>query len=78
MKLYSSMRTLQVTNNAKGQEHEITLKLNSDFNRLKRTSHILLMCFFFCFLNYYVRRSVLFKIHAANIEALKFFVCFCR
>ena len=25
---------------------------------------------------YYVRRSVLFKIHADNIEALKF--CFCR
>ena len=25
---------------------------------------------------YYVRRSVLFKIHAANIEALKFFVLF--
>ena len=25
---------------------------------------------------YYVRRSVLFKIHAANIEASKFFVLF--
>ena len=49
---------------------EITL--NSDFNRLKNTSHILLMHFLFF---YYVRRSVLFKIHAANIEAL---FCFCR
>ena len=34
-------------------------------------SHILLMCRVF----YYVRGSVLFKIHAANIEASKFF-CF--
>ena len=76
MKLYSSMRTLPVTNNAKGQEHEITLKFNSDFNRLKRTSHILLMCFFVFV--YYVRRNVLFEIHAANIEGSKFFVCFCR
>ena len=36
------------------------------------TSHKLLMCRV-CF--YYVRRSVLFKLHAANIEASKF-VCF--
>ena len=44
---------------------------NSDFNRLKLTSHILLMCF--CvFFNYYVRSSVQLKIHAANIEASKF------
>ena len=48
---------------------EITLKLY--FNRLKNTSHILLMFFY-----YYVRRSVLFKIHAANIEASKIFVLF--
>ena len=48
---------------------EITL--NSDFNRLKNTSHILLMRFLFF---YNVRRSVLFKIHAANIEATKFLV----
>ena len=48
---------------------EITLKLG-----LKHTSHnILLMRFLFFY--YYVRRSVLFKIHAANIEASKFFVC---
>ena len=49
---------------------EITLKL-----RLQSTEeyfHILLMHFLFF---YYVRRSVLFKIHAANIEAL---FCFCR
>ena len=51
---------------------EITLKLG--LQRLKHTSHILLMR---CFFNYYyVRRSVLFKIHAANIEASKFFVLF--
>ena len=31
---------------------------------------------FIVFLNYYVRRSVLFKIHAANIEASKLFVLF--
>ena len=60
MKFYSSMRTLLVTNNAKGQQQEITLKL-----RL----HILLMC---CFFYYYVRRSVLFKIHAANIDVFYF------
>ena len=38
---------------------------------MKNTSHILLMRFLFF---YYVRRSVLFKIYAANIEASKFFV----
>ena len=48
---------------------EITLKLG-----LKHTSHILLMRFLFFY--YYVRRSVLFKIHAANIEASKIFVLF--
>ena len=31
---------------------------------------------FFCFFYYYVRRSVLFKMHAASIEASKFFVLF--
>ena len=31
---------------------------------------------FFVVFYYYVRRSVLFKIHAANIEASKFFVLF--
>ena len=49
---------------------EITLKLG-----LKHTSHILLLMHFL-FFYYYVRRSVLFKIHAANIEASKFFVLF--
>ena len=43
---------------------EITLKLG-----LQSTEEYFLYCFF-----YYVRRSVLFKIHAANIEATKFFV----
>ena len=50
---------------------EITLKLGL---QLKNTSHILLMHFLFFY--YYVRRSVLFKIHAANIQASKFFVLF--
>ena len=48
---------------------EITLKL-----RLQSTEeyfpYIALRFLFF----YYVRRSVLFKIHAANMEASKFFV----
>ena len=52
---------------------EITLKLGLE--RLKHTSHILLMQYFFKFY-YYVGRSVLVKIHAANIEASKFFVLF--
>ena len=52
---------------------EITLKLG--LQRLKHTSHILLIRCFFVFY-YYVRRSVLFKSHAANIEASKFFVLF--
>ena len=65
MKLYSSMRTLPVTNNAKGQQREITL----NFNRLNRT--------------YFPIIALLWKkecpiFHAANIEASKFFVCFCR
>ena len=50
---------------------EITLKLG-----LQSTEayfpYILFMRFLFFY--YYVRRSVLFKIHAANIEASKFFV----
>ena len=53
---------------------EITLKLG-----LQSTEayfpYILFMRFLF-FKNYYVRRSVQFKIHAANIEASKFFVLF--
>ena len=52
---------------------EITLKLG-----LQSTEayfpYILFMRFLFFY--YYVRRSVLFKIHAANIEASKFFVLF--
>ena len=56
MKLYSSMRTLPVTNNAKGQQREITLKLG-----LQQSTEA-----YFPYIAY-----------AANIEASKFFVCFC-
>ena len=51
-------------NNTKCKQREITLKLG-----LQHTSQILLMCFY-----YDVRRSVLFKIHAAIIEISKFVV----
>ena len=46
---------------------EITLKLG--------LLPIIILFMHFLFF-YYVRRSVLFKIHAANIEASKFFVLF--
>ena len=51
---------------------EITLKLG-----LQSTEEYLpyIVYGFFVFF-YYVRRSVLFKIYAANIEASKFFVLF--
>ena len=49
---------------------EITLKLG-DFNRLKNTSHILLMHFLFF---YYVRRSVLFKKFMLLILKLRSFL----
>ena len=50
---------------------EITLKLG-----LQSTEEYFPYCLWvFCFF-YYIRRSVLFKIHAANIEASKFFVLF--
>ena len=68
MKLYSSMRTLPVTNNAKGQQREITLKLG-----LQSTEACFPYIAYVFF--YYVRSSVQLKIHAANIEASKF-VCF--
>ena len=52
---------------------EISLKLG-----LQSTEayfpYIAYACFFCFVFYYYVRRSVLFKIHAANIEASKFFV----
>ena len=48
---------------------EITLKL-----RLQSTEEY--FPYIAMFFYYYVRRSVLFKIHAANIEASKFFVLF--
>ena len=73
MKLYSSMRILPVTNNAKGQQREITLKLMHQSKEVY-FSYIAYVCFIF----YYERRSVLFKIQAANIESSKKFVCFCR
>ena len=64
MKLYSSMRTLPVTNNAKGQQREITLKF-----RLQSTEAYFpyIACDFF-----YVRSSVQLKMHAAIIEAFVF------
>ena len=72
MKLYSSMRTLPATNNAQGQQCEITLKLG--LQSTEAYFQYILMCFF-CFFYYYVRSSVQLKIYAANIEATKF-VCF--
>ena len=51
---------------------EITLKL-----RLQWTEEYFpYIAYAFLYFYYYVRRSVLFKIHAANIEASKFFVLF--
>ena len=71
MKLYSSMRTLPVTNNAKGQQREITLKLGIQSTEAYFPYIIVLCCCFY----YYVLSSVQLKIHATNIEASKF-VCF--
>ena len=51
---------------------EITLKLG--LQSTEEYFPYIAYAFFVCF--YYVRRSVLFKIHAANIEASKFFVLF--
>ena len=48
---------------------EITLKLG-----LQSTEEYFPYITYAFFVFYYVRRSVLFKIHAANIEASKFFV----
>ena len=61
-----------MTNNAKGQQCEITLKLG-----LQSTKAYLpyIAYVFLCFFYYYVRSSVQLKIHAVNIEASKF-VCF--
>ena len=50
---------------------EITLKLGLQSTE-EYFPYIAMRFLFF----YYVRRSVLFKIHAANIEASKFFVLF--
>ena len=51
---------------------EITLNLGLQLTE-EYFPYIAYACFFYY---YYVRRSVLFKIHAANIEASKFFVLF--
>ena len=51
---------------------EITLKLG--LQSTEEYFPYIAYAFFVFF--YYVRRSVLFKIHAANIEASKFFVLF--
>ena len=50
---------------------EITLKLG-----LQSTEEYFPYIAYAVFVFYYVRRSVLFKIHAANIEASKNFVLF--
>ena len=50
---------------------EITLKLG-----LQSTEEYFPYIAYAFLFYYYVRRSVLFKIHAANIEASKFFVLF--
>ena len=64
-----SMRTLPVTNNAKGQQREITLKLRPQLTE----AYFPYIAYVFLF----VKSSVqLKKNHAANIEALKFFCCF--
>ena len=60
-----------MTNNAEGQQCEITLKLGLQSTEV----YFPLLMFVFCFFYYYVRSSVQLKIHAANIEALKF-ACF--
>ena len=60
-----------MTNNAEGQQCEITLKLGLQSTEV----YFPLLMFVFLFFYYYVRSSVQLKIHAANIEALKF-VCF--
>ena len=53
---------------------EITLKLG--LQSTEAYFPYILFMRVFLFFYYYVRRSVLFKIHAANIEASKFFVLF--
>ena len=58
-----------MTNNANGQQREITLKLT-----LQSTEAYFSYIAYVCFIFYYERRSVLFKIHAANIESSIVFV----
>ena len=54
---------------------EITLKLGLQSTEAYFPYNYIIYAFFLLFY-YYVRRSVLFKIHAAYIEASKFFVLF--
>ena len=74
MKLYSSMRTLPVTNNAKGQQREITLKLG-----LQSTEAYFpyIAYVFFLFFYYYVRSSVQLKFMLLIFKLRSLFV-FCR
>ena len=66
------MRTLPVTNNAKGQQREITLKLG--LQSTEAYFPYIAYVLFFCFL-LLCKKQCPVKIHAANIEASKF-VCF--
>ena len=61
-----------MTNNAKGQQREITLKLG-----LQSTEAYFpyIAYVFFCFLKLLCKKQCLVKIHAANSEFSKF-VCF--
>ena len=74
MKLYSSMRTLPVTNNAKGQQREITLKLG-----LQSTEAYFpyIAYVFFCFFYYYVRSNVQLKFMLLILKLRSLFA-FCR
>ena len=54
---------------------EITLKLGLQ-SAEAYFPYIITYAGFFVYFYYYVRRSVLFRINAANIEASKFFVLF--
>ena len=69
MKLYSSMRTLPVTNNAKGQQREITLKLGLQSTE----AYFLYIAYvFFDVVLLLCKKHCPIKIHAANIEVFFF------
>ena len=71
MKLYSSMRTLPVTNNAKGQQHEITLKLGLQSTEAYFPYIAYYYYYFFLLL---CKKQCRVKIHAANILRSFFFL----